>query len=173
GVDGFYIGGGFPETHAAELAANESYRTELKRLAEAGLPIYAECGGLMYLGETLVLQENTYPMAGILPVEFGFSKRPQGHGYTRLQITDDNPFFETGLEIKGHEFHYSKVLRWNDDTGRLVFEMLRGNGIKDGLDGASYKNVLATYTHIHALGNPQWASAMVRNAAQFQKTRPV
>ena len=137
-----------------------------------GLPIYAECGGLMYLGETLVLKENTYPMAGILPVEFGFSKRPQGHGYTRLKIAADNPFFETGLEIKGHEFHYSKVLRWNDDTGRLVFEMLRGNGIKDGLDGASYKNVLATYTHIHALGNPEWAEAMVRNAAQFQKTRP-
>jgi len=172
-VDGFYIGGGFPETHAAELAANESYRTELKHLAEAGLPIYAECGGLMYLGETLVLKENTYPMAGILPVEFGFSKKPQGHGYTRLKIAADNPFFERGLEIKGHEFHYSKVLRWKGDTGRLVFEMLRGNGIMDGLDGASYKNVLATYTHIHALGNPKWASAMVRNAAQFKKTRPV
>jgi cobyrinic acid a,c-diamide synthase len=172
-VDGFYIGGGFPETHAAELAGNVSYRTELKRLAEEGLPIYAECGGLMYLGETLVLKENTYPMAGILPVDFGFSKKPQGHGYTRLKIAADNPFFERGLEIKGHEFHYSKVLRWNDDTGRLVFEMLRGNGIKDGLDGASYKNVLATYTHIHALGNPEWAEAMVRNAAGFKKTSAI
>ena len=172
-VDGFYIGGGFPETHAAELAGNDAYRTELKRLADEGLPIYAECGGLMYLGETLVLNENTYPMAGILPVEFGFSKKPQGHGYTRLRIAADNPFFETGQEIKGHEFHYSKVLRWNGEAGRLVFEMLRGNGIMDGLDGASYNNVLATYTHIHALGNPEWAIAMVRNADQFQKTRPV
>ncbi len=172
-VDGFYIGGGFPETHAAELAGNDSYRTELKRLAEEGLPIYAECGGLMYLGETLVLKEGSYPMAGIFPVEFGFSKKPQGHGYTRLKIADDNPFFETGLEIKGHEFHYSKVLRWKGDAGRLVFEMLRGNGIKDGLDGASYKNVLATYTHIHALGNPEWAEAMVRNAAGFKKSRAI
>ena len=169
-VDGFYIGGGFPETHAAELAANESYRMELKRLVDAGLPVYAECGGLMYLGESLVLEEGVYPMAGIFPIEFGFSKKPQGHGYTVLKIAEDNPFFETGLEIRGHEFHYSKVLPWKGNDARLVLEMQRGNGITDGRDGACYKNCLATYTHIHALGNPKWAAAMVRNAAQFQAT---
>jgi len=169
-VDGFYIGGGFPETHAAELAANETYRTALKRRAEADLPIYAECGGLMYLGETLHLKENTFPMAGILPVEFGFSKKPQGHGYTRIEIADDNPYFKKGLEVKGHEFHYSKVLNWNGDKARLVFKMLRGNGITAGLDGACYKNCLATYTHIHALGNPDWATALVQNALKFQQS---
>jgi len=170
-VDGFYIGGGFPETHAAELAANEAYRTELKRRAEVGLPIYAECGGLMYLGEKLHLKENIFPMAGILPVEFGFSKKPQGHGYTRVEIAEDNPFFKKGVEVKGHEFHYSKVLNWDSEKARLVFKMLRGNGITDGLDGASYKNCLATYTHIHALGNPGWAQALVRNAETFQQSK--
>jgi len=170
-VDGFYIGGGFPETHAAELAANEAYRTELKRRAEADLPIYAECGGLMYLGESLHLKESTFPMAGILPVEFGFSKKPQGHGYTRLEIADDNPFFKKGTEVKGHEFHYSKVLNWDSKKARLVFKMLRGNGITDGLDGACYKNCLATYTHIHALGNPVWATALVRNVRKFQQSK--
>lgn len=170
-VGGFYIGGGFPETHAAELAANESYRLELKRRAEADLPIYAECGGLMYLGETLHLKESAFPMAGILPVEFGFSKRPQGHGYTRLEIADDNPFFKKGIEIKGHEFHYSRVLNWDGAKVRLVFKMLRGNGITDGLDGACYKNCLATYTHIHALGNPDWATALVRSARKFQQSK--
>jgi len=170
-VDGFYIGGGFPETHAAELAANESYRMELKRQAEADLPIYAECGGLMYLGKTLHLKESTFPMAGIFPVEFGFSKKPQGHGYTHVEIADDNPFFKRGIEVKGHEFHYSKVLNWESDKARLVFKMLRGNGITDGLDGACYKNCLATYTHIHALGNPDWATALVRNALRFQQSK--
>jgi len=170
-VDGFYIGGGFPETHAAELAANETYRAELNRLAEADLPIYAECGGLMYLGETLHLNEIAYPMVGIMPVEFGFSKKPQGHGYTRLEIADDNPFFPKGIEVKGHEFHYSKVLNWGGDKARLVFNMLRGNGITEGLDGACYKNCLATYTHIHALGNPDWAKALVRSAREFQASK--
>lgn len=169
-VDGFYIGGGFPETHAAELAANETYRAVLKKLAEQGMPVYAECGGLIYLGERLVLKDNSYPMAGIIPVEFGFSKKPQGHGYTIVEVENDNPFFKTGTEIKGHEFHYSTVLAWNGDASSLVFKMLRGNGITDGRDGASYKNVLATYTHIHALGNPEWAAALVRNASLFQKS---
>ncbi len=170
-VDGFYIGGGFPETHAAELAANETYRVALKKLAERGLPIYAECGGLMYLGEELILEEKAYPMAGILPVTFGFSKKPQGHGYTRVRVECDTLFYKAGTEIKGHEFHYSRVLKWEGADDRLVFKMLRGNGITAGRDGASYKNVLATYTHIHALGNPGWAEAMVRNASSFQKTR--
>lgn len=170
-VDGFYIGGGFPETHAAELAANETYREAIKQQAEAGLPIYAECGGLMYLGENLHLKENTFPMAGILPVEFGFSKKPQGHGYTRVEIAEDNPFFKKGVEVKGHEFHYSKVLSWGSEKARLVFKMLRGNGIADGLDGACYKNCLATYTHIHALGNPDWAIALVRNAESFKQSK--
>ena len=170
-VDGFYIGGGFPETHAAELASNETYRTVLKKLAGQGLPVYAECGGLMYLGEKLVLKDNSYPMAGIIPVEFGFSKRPQGHGYTVIEVENDNPFFKTGSEIRGHEFHYSTVLKWNGEACPLVFKMLRGNGLTGGRDGARYKNVLATYTHIHALGNPQWAAALVRNASLFQKSR--
>lgn len=170
-VDGFYIGGGFPETHAAELAANKSYRMELKRRAEANLPIYAECGGLMYLGDSLYLKEGNFPMVGILPVEFGFSKKPQGHGYTRLKIADENPFFKQGIEVKGHEFHYSKVLNWKRDKTRLVFKMLRGNGIADGLDGACYKNCLATYTHIHALGNPDWATALVHNALKYQRSK--
>ncbi len=172
-VDGLYIGGGFPETHAAELAANETYREALKNRAAQGLPIYAECGGLMYLGEALTLEEKTYPMAGILPVAFDFTQKPQGHGYTQVTVSKDNPFYKVGIEIKGHEFHYSRVIKWDGTDEQLVFKMLRGNGITAGGDGASYKNVLATYTHIHALGNPGWAETMVRNATEFQKTRSV
>ncbi len=168
-LDALYIGGGFPETHAQELADNVSFRTALKNLAENGLPIYAECGGLIYLGESLVLDETKYPMAGLLPIVFGLSAHPQGHGYTVIAVQRENPFFEIGAEIKGHEFHYSYILEWKGDKSDLAFDMRRGTGFADGQDGVCYKNILATYTHIHALGTPSWAQAMIRNAQKYRK----
>jgi cobyrinic acid a,c-diamide synthase len=167
-VDALYIGGGFPETHAKELANNETFRRQLKDLAEKGLPIYAECGGLMYLGEELVLNEGTFPMAGVLPVVFGFSKKPQGHGYTVVSVEHENPYYKIGSEIKGHEFHYSKVLKWRGTDRDLTFGMKRGSGFFNKRDGVCYKNVLATYTHIHALGTTSWAGALVRNAMAYK-----
>ena len=170
-VDGLYIGGGFPETHAAELSRNVTYRNEIRRLAENGLPIYAECGGLMYLGRELVLDDQSYPMVGVLPLVFGFSRKPQGHGYTIITVDRENPYFKVGTEFRGHEFHYSSILQWDGDDRVLVFDMNRGNGIINRRDGVCYQNVLATYTHIHALGMPEWAKAMVRNArAHREKT---
>jgi cobyrinic acid a,c-diamide synthase len=168
-LDALYMGGGFPETHAAELARNDSFRNHLKLLAEAGLPIYAECGGLIYLGEKMVLQDCSHPMTGVLPIVFGLSKKPQGHGYTVLKVDRKNPYFETGTEIKGHEFRYSKVLECDINDTDMAYRMIRGTGIKDGKDGICYKNILATYTHIHALGTPAWASSMVRNALAYRK----
>jgi cobyrinic acid a,c-diamide synthase len=170
-LDALYIGGGFPETHAKELAENESFRKALKAMAEAGLPIYAECGGLMYLGEELVLGKKSYPMVGVLPLTFDFYSRPQGHGYTVVTVENENPFYEVGAEIRGHEFHYSRVLHWSGDEKDLVFRMQRGVGITKDKDGICYKNVLATYTHIHALGIPHWARALVRNAIAYQNKK--
>jgi cobyrinic acid a,c-diamide synthase len=167
-VDALYIGGGFPETHAGELAQNVTFRDEIKSLAEDGLPIYAECGGLMYLGEELVLDGKSYPMAGVLPIVFGFSKRPQGHGYTIITVERENPYYKVGTEIKGHEFHYSRVLKWRGNDRDLAFSMKRGVGVINKRDGLCYKNVLATYTHIHALGTPLWANAMVQNATSYR-----
>jgi cobyrinic acid a,c-diamide synthase len=164
-----YIGGGFPETHAQKLAENKRFRKDLKAMAEDGLPIYAECGGLMYLGEELVLEKKSYPMVGVLPLTFDFYSRPQGHGYTVVTVENENPFYEVGTEIRGHEFHYSRVLQWSGDEKDLVFRMQRGVGITKDRDGICYKNVLATYTHIHALGTPPWARAMVRNAIAYKK----
>jgi len=170
-VDALYIGGGFPETHAQELANNLTFRIQLKDLAEKGLPIYAECGGLMYLGEELVLDQGTFPMAGVLPVVFGFSKKPQGHGYTVVSVEHENPYYKIGSEIKGHEFHYSKVIKWRGTDKNLAFGMKRGSGFLNKRDGVCYKNVLATYTHIHALGTTSWAGALVRNAMAFKNNR--
>ena len=109
-LDGLYIGGGFPETSARELAANERFRTSLRRAARSGLPIYAECGGLIYLGESILLDGTVYPLAGVFPVRFGLARKPQAHGYTILRVSGPNPFYPAGLEIKGHEFRYSTII---------------------------------------------------------------
>ena len=95
-LDALYIGGGFPETHAASLSANEKLRIDIRKAAYEGLPIYAECGGLMYLGEELFWEEKRYPMVGVFPIVVGMGKKPKGHGYTVVEVQKDNPYFTQG-----------------------------------------------------------------------------
>lgn len=160
-LDGLYIGGGFPETSAKLLAANTTFRESVKKAAEEGLPIYAECGGLIYLGESIELDGNEYPLTGVFPVRFGMSKKPQAHGYSVFKTDGENPFYETGQEVKGHEFRYSTILEWQGNSDELTLEMKRGTGFMDGRDGLRMNNVLALYTHIHALGTPAWATGFM------------
>jgi cobyrinic acid a,c-diamide synthase len=167
-LDALYIGGGFPETHAFALSENEKLRRSIKEAAEGGLPIYAECGGLMYLAQDLVWNEKTYPMVGILPFTIGVSKKPKGHGYTIARVETQNPFFPVGQVLRGHEFHYSYITNASQkDDGYLAFRMLRGEGIMNKMDGFCYKNVLATYIHLHALGTHEWAQGVIRRATAF------
>jgi len=170
-LDALYIGGGFPETSARELAANEKFRTSLKQAAGAGLPIYAECGGLIYLGESILLDGTVYPLAGVFPVRFGLAKKPQAHGYTVLRVSGSNPFYPEGLEIKGHEFRYSTVIDWPGDSSALALTMKRGVGFSGGGDGLAFNNVLALYTHIHAAATPEWAPALIAKAREYQCRR--
>ena len=165
-VHAIYMGGGFPETHAPQLAANESFRNNLRELAQSGLPIYAECGGLIFLGESICLKDQTYPMSGILPIRFGLSKRPQGHGYTEVEVVRDNPFYKKGEILRGHEFRYSQVLEVADEN--MAFSMTLGKGIVDKKDGLFKYNTFGTYTHIHALGSPSWAPCLVAKARAFR-----
>ncbi len=167
-LDGLYIGGGFPETHGEQLAENLRFKADLKERVADGLPIYAECGGLMYLGEELRLAEGTFPMAGILPAVFDVTKKPQGHGYTQITVSEENPYFKVGARIRGHEFHYSRVIEWRGGKSDLVFSVDRGVGLHEGRDGAVHRNVLATYTHIHALGVPEWGPALVCLAQKYR-----
>jgi cobyrinic acid a,c-diamide synthase len=168
-IDALYIGGGFPETSARRLADNSVFRNSVKHAADSGLPIYAECGGLIYLGESIRLDGEEYPLAGIFPVRFGLHKKPQAHGYTELRVSGKNAFYGVGEKIKGHEFRYSTVLSWQGSESGLVFEMQRGVGFIEGRDGLVYRNVLALYTHIHALSTPQWAGNFVARASEFRK----
>ncbi|MGW8286957.1 MAG: cobyrinate a,c-diamide synthase [Desulfobulbales bacterium] len=170
-LDGLYIGGGFPETSAKRLADNTTFRHSIKDAADAGLPIYAECGGLIYLGESIFLDGEEYPLTGVFPVRFGLKKKPQAHGYTELIVSSKNPFYNKGSRIKGHEFRYSQVLLWEGSPQDLVLTMERGVGFMNGRDGLVYNNVLALYTHIHALATPQWAINMVEMAVKFRRQR--
>ncbi len=170
-LDALYIGGGFPETQAGLLAGNESFRRSLRDAAEQGLPIYAECGGLMFLGESLTVGDRQYPMVGFLPISFAMEKRPQGHGYTVLRVEEENPFFPVGTEIKGHEFHYSRIISRKGDEGHLAFRVKRGIGMDGKRDGLCRNNVMATFTHVHALGIREWAKGIVGSAKKFRNSK--
>jgi cobyrinic acid a,c-diamide synthase len=168
-LDALYIGGGFPETHARALAENLSFRNAVKAAAQAGLPIYAECGGLMYLGENIQVQGEKFPMVGLFPYNFVMGKKPQGHGYTVLEVARDNPFFPPGARLKGHEFHYSRIVPDPGPDTPLAFRVTRGAGIGGQREGLIFQNVLATYTHLHALGSPQWAPSLVNRAREYHQ----
>ena len=167
-VDGLYIGGGFPETLALGLAENKPFMDSLRRSVEKGMPVYAECGGAVYLGEKLVYDQKTYPMAGVLPVDFIFRTKPQGHGYAVLETVEDNPFFSVGDSLRGHEFHYTTMQSSSAGDLTFAFNVRRGHGFDGRRDGLCLRNVLASYTHIHALGVESWAPAVVRAAVRFK-----
>ncbi|WP_136805387.1 cobyrinate a,c-diamide synthase [Desulfosediminicola flagellatus] len=167
-LDGLYIGGGFPETSASSLAANESFRQSIKAAADSGLPIYAECGGLIYLGQSILIDDEEYPLAGVFPARFGMSEKPQAHGYSTFTVKKENPFYPLGTTAKGHEFRYSTVLEWGGSEQDMTVVMQRGKGFVDKQDGLIYKNVLAMYTHVHADGTPEWAPGFLKRCREFK-----
>jgi cobyrinic acid a,c-diamide synthase len=170
-LDALYIGGGFPETQAEGLADNKMFKHALKRRIEDGLPVYAECGGLMYLGNHLLIDGKTYPMAGVLPVSFALEKKPQGHGYTVLRVLRRNPYYKVGETVRGHEFHYSKAVMEDSEKARAVFKVLRGWGLDGERDGLCRNNLLAMYTHVHAGGNQTWAKSLVSRASLYGRKK--
>ena len=162
GLRALYIGGGFPETHAAVLAANTELLGSLRAAAAAGMPMWAECGGLMALSRAIRWRGDCWPMAGVLPFEVEVLARPQGHGYTVLRVDRSNPFFPRGTELRGHEFHYSRIAE--GERPETACAVLRGAGCYEGREGVVAGSVWAGYTHLHATGAPEWASALVRAA---------
>jgi cobyrinic acid a,c-diamide synthase len=161
-LDALYIGGGYPETHARALAANGSLRAAIRAGAAAGLPVVAECGGLIYLGEAYVVDGVAHPMVGVFPVAWELGDRPLGHGYTAVEVAGDNAFFPRGTRLAGHEFRYSRP-RVKDPLA-FAFRMARGHGFDGQHDGLVSGNVLASFCHFHAGGAPEWAGAVVRAA---------
>jgi cobyrinic acid a,c-diamide synthase len=169
-VDALYMGGGFPEVHAQRLAENRSMLNAVREAAVGGMPIYAECGGLMYLSRELVVDTFSYPMAGVLDLVVEHTPKPTGHGYVVAEVRQSNPFFATGMRLTGHEFHYSRVVK-GEHSVSAVLDLERGRGIGDGLDGLVVGRVWASYLHLHALGTPSWAESLTGLARDYRSGR--
>ena len=163
-VDGVFIGGGFPETHMEALAANESLRRELHDAIEAGLPVYAECGGLMYLARGIEWHGRRAGMVGVIPADIVMHKRPVGRGYVHLRETGrglwPRPPAPQAPLIHAHEFHYSSVENLAPDVA-FAYEVERGHGIDGRHDGIVHKNLLASYAHLRDVAGNPWARRFV------------
>lgn len=167
GLHALYIGGGFPETHAAKLSANSSFLQSLRMACAAELPVYAECGGLMLLARSVIWRGNRFSMAGALPVDIEVGERPVGHGYSELQVDRANPFFATGTVLRGHEFHYSRLVGKCELSTACAVR--RGEGCSAGRDGLLIRKVFAAYTHLHAVGRPAWACGLIEAARTYRE----
>jgi cobyrinic acid a,c-diamide synthase len=158
-VDALVIGGGFPEMFLDELERNITLRAEIRQAVEDGMPVYAECGGLMYLSKRITWNGRSAEMVGALPFEVEMTPRPQGHGYVLGRVSTGNPFIPEGVQVRGHEFHHSRVRR-TDLAFETAYHLDYGKGLGDCRDGIVYRNLLASYTHLHVQGAPGWAETL-------------
>ena len=167
GISGLYVGGGFPELYAAELAANEPIKNEIKIAAERGMPVYAECGGLMYLGRsTRDFKGNEYPMVGAISVSSRIDSPRLSLGYRTVQALGDGPILRQGEIVRGHEFHWS-ILEKDADFPNAYCVIDKGKC----REGFHRRNLLASYIHLHLGSLPHMASRFVENCRQFQESR--
>ena len=160
GADALFLGGGFPEMLARALESNVAMRESVRRAAEGGMPIYAECGGLMYLARTLSHEGETHAMAGVLPLDVVMRVRPVGKGYVTLEETANHPWPRGAGAVLGHEFHYSEVQN-ADPSLRYAYRVTRGHGVVPGHDGVVLGNVLASYAHLRCVGGEDWGHRFV------------
>lgn len=157
-VDGIYIGGGYPELYGTELEANISLREEIRALAKRGLPIFAECGGLMYLGRNITDKEGRrYGLCGVFPWTARMLTKRKALGYREVSVSPC-PILPGGGVVRGHEYHYSEISRASDV--KTVFGFIDGDG-KMARDGYLYRNTLASYVHLHFASNPAFAEGFV------------
>ncbi len=161
-VDGLFIGGGFPETQMMFLERNITLREDVRAAIENGLPVYAECGGLMYLARRITWKGSTSEMVGVIPGDIVVNPRPVGHGHVRLRETDRHPWpYDNDAEIVGHEFHYSTFENLDDRGLSFAYDVVRGVGSDGRRDGIIHKNLLANYAHLRSVGGNDWARRFV------------
>lgn len=161
GTGGLYIGGGFPELFARELAANRSMRGAIREAVEGGAAVFAECGGLMYLGKSLVDRGGTYhEMVGLIPVETAMRRDRPVLGYRTLTARRDGPLLARGETVRAHEFHYSE-LTGSAPEDRAAFDVAERAG---EVHGYATDRVLASYMHIHFGSKPSMARRFVAAA---------
>lgn len=174
-IDGLYIGGGTPELYAKELAAAADRRAHVAALAAKGLPIYAECGGAVFLGTSLRVGEEDFSMAGVFPLRTTLCAHPRGLGYVEARVCVDTPYFPAGTQLRGHEFHSFACsgMTGSDTQAGYAMRLVRGSGMAsgnggEGLDGLLSDNVFAAFTYIYAPAAPGWADAFVACCRQYR-----
>ena len=150
-IDGLFIGGGFPETQAGALEANGALRRAVGEAIEDHMPVYAECGGLMYLTDSIHWQDRRFEMCGVIDADTQMYEIPQGRGYVELNETNEiiwggRSDDDTSTVIYAHEFHYSRLVDMRQSYP-TAYKISRGAGLGNGRDGIVYKNLLAAYTH--------------------------
>lgn len=169
-LHGLYLGGGYPEVFAQELAANLGLREAIRKKAAAGLPIYAECGGLMYLSRGLTtLDGECLPMAGVLPLEVRMLPRLKALGYREVTLTGDTLLGPAGLRVRGHEFHYSEIMALPTAVPTVYY--LTGRGQAEGRQEGYWQNrTLASYVHLHFASNPEVARHFVEACCRYKES---
>ena len=169
-LDALYIGGGFPETHATTISQNVSLLASIRDHALEGLPVYAECGGLMLLAQALHWKGTRFRMAGVLPFEVEVCAKPQGHGYEELAVDYPNPYYPVGTRIRAHEFHYSRIIPEGVHP-LTACAVQRGTGCFGRRDGILVENVWASYAHVHAAATSEWAQGFLAQARNHQRQK--
>ena len=151
-LDGIFLGGGFPELHLQHLSENHSFLNSLRAYAASGQPIYAECGGYMYLGQSVTdFEGREIALAGLIPMKAEMTKRLQGIGYRRGVFREDNFLGPQGTTVQGHEFHYSRVTY--EQEFPAAYELFKGDHA-DRMEGYARDNIVASYLHLHFSGHP-------------------
>lgn len=164
-ADGLFIGGGFPETQLAALSANQSLIADIRQALAAGMPAYAECGGLMYLARNIQWRSESRDMVGAVPADVLMSKRPQGRGYMVVEDTGKSPWPRAAnngdnTSIPVHEFHYARLRNLAGDQD-FAHRVLRGTGIDGTHDGLIINNLIAGFAHHrNTVANP-WVECFV------------
>ncbi|HEY2515338.1 MAG TPA: cobyrinate a,c-diamide synthase [Polyangiaceae bacterium] len=169
-VSGLYLGGGYPEVHAAQLADNGAMREAIVAFAERGAPIYAECGGLMYLTRAIrTIDGASHPMVGLFEGEAVVHDRLQALGYVEVETQERSLLGEPGLRFRGHQFRYSELVAPGDAP--RAYSIRRRRGGETEREGFARGNVLASYVHAHWASNPRAAEGFVAACADFGAPR--
>jgi|GEM_PF-20312 len=167
GIGGLYLGGGFPEAFARDLAGNRSMRKEIHRAVRADLPTYAECGGLMVLSRSLrTLDGRSHPMVGVIPADVRMTDRLQNFGYQEVKARKSNVLARAGEQARGHEFHHS-ALRAVPSARWSAYQVQARRGGESRLEGYAKGSLLASYIHLHFGSQPRWAERFVQAARKW------
>lgn len=178
GLDGIYLGGGYPELHAAKLSKNSGLREQIREASQKGMPIYGECGGFMYLCDAIEdPHTGVHPMTGCFPLSTRMTPKLRRLGYREVTLTQDTPIGPRGLTARGHEFHYSEMVSLPDGEGvldaraRSIYNVTDRVGENRTAQGYLQQRTLGSYIHLHFGSRPEIAAAFIDNCRQYRLER--